>query len=299
MNIKGQTKLSTEKQRQIEDFVKLYKLDILNMQEIEICDDTFAECNLISTSYNIISNNSDNGYGTACLVKSNLDFSNVKCDTSGRAIFFNVGSTSFGNLYAHSGTVNISRQNRENFFSETVPNLLINSGSSGCIGGDLNSIVEKEDATNYPVSKMSKSFQKLSKTFNWQDSFRSLHPLVQQFSHYYSNSRAEGATRIDRGYHYGDISILKAFYEPLAFSDHHALVLHMRLPSSFSRLKCPPADYSFRIKAEVVTDNIFRMRLKEAMVEWQKIRSFGLDILVWWESIVNPGIKKLAQHRNE
>ena len=41
MNIKGQTKLSTEKQRQIEDFVKLYNLDILNMQEIEICDITF------------------------------------------------------------------------------------------------------------------------------------------------------------------------------------------------------------------------------------------------------------------
>ena len=88
MNIRGQTKLTLIKQNQIEDFIKMYRIDILFMQEVEICNDTFSECSFISSSYNIVSNNSNNGYGTACLIKSDLDYSDVKCDTSGRAIIF-------------------------------------------------------------------------------------------------------------------------------------------------------------------------------------------------------------------
>ena len=298
MNIQRQTKLDLVKQRQIEDFVKYNKIDILNVQEIDISDDTFSECNFISSSFNIIPNNSDNGYGTACLIRSDLDYSNVRCDTSGRAILFKISDVSFGNFYAHSGTDNISKQNREQFFSETIPSLLTNLGPSGCIGGDLNSIIEKIDATNHPAAKLSQSFKRLSDTFHWKDSYRSLYPTTKQFSHYYGNSRAEGATRIDRCYHFGEIRILQAAYLPLAFSDHHALVVKIILPNPFSRLLCPKQDYAFRIKAEVVNDIVFRNRLKEAMLFWQSIRSFGLDLLVWWENIVKPGIKKLAQKRS-
>ena len=60
MNIHGQTKLPKTKQMQIEDFVKYNKIDILNIQEIEVRDDTFSECSLLSSSYNIIQNNSQN-----------------------------------------------------------------------------------------------------------------------------------------------------------------------------------------------------------------------------------------------
>ena len=38
--------------------------------------------------------------------------------------------------------------------------------------------------------------------------------------------------------------------------------------------------------------------LREALLGWQNIKSFGLDVLVWWENIVKPGIKKLAQKRS-
>ena len=41
MNIQGQTKLPLVKQLQIEDFVKNNKIDILRMQEVQICDETF------------------------------------------------------------------------------------------------------------------------------------------------------------------------------------------------------------------------------------------------------------------
>jgi hypothetical protein len=202
------------------------------------------------------------------------------------------------NFYGQSGTDNISRSNRENFFSETVPSLLSNHGSSGCMGGDLNNITDKADATNHPAATMSPSFKRLSQTFYWKDSYRSLYPSQKQFSRYYENTRGEGATRIDRCYHYGEIFINSASYEPLSCSDHHAHIVNITLPNPFSRLMCPKEDYLLRIKAEVVNYNLFQDRLREAMVGWKNIQSFGLDILVWWENIVKPGVNKLAQQRS-
>ena len=104
MNIHGQTKLPTVKQLQIEDFVKFNKIDILHMQECDIDEDTFSTCNFISSNFNLISNNSQNKFGTASLVRSDLIFENVKCDTAGRGIVFDIANTTFGNFYAHSGT---------------------------------------------------------------------------------------------------------------------------------------------------------------------------------------------------
>ena len=142
MNIHGQSNIPTVKQLQIQDFIKYNKIDILHIQEIEIQEDTFSECDFISSSFNLISNNSDNQYGTATLVRSDLDFKNVRCDTAGRAIVFDIGSISFGNFYAHSGTDGVSRTSRESFCSEVIPNLLVNCQLSGCMGGDFNMIID-------------------------------------------------------------------------------------------------------------------------------------------------------------
>ena len=51
MNIRGQTGLSLEKQLQIENFLLQNDIDILHCQEINIEEDTFHECKVISSSY--------------------------------------------------------------------------------------------------------------------------------------------------------------------------------------------------------------------------------------------------------
>ena len=94
----------------------------------------------------------------------------------------------FGNIYLHSGTDARSRANRENYCCEVLPNMLVNSRDTGCMGGDFNCIVNKMDATNYPEAKMSKGLQRLIKLKNWQDSFRTLNPSAQVFSRYYENN---------------------------------------------------------------------------------------------------------------
>ena len=47
----------------------------------------------------------------------------------------------------------------------------------------------------------------------------------------------------------------------------------------------------------MVQDNIFQQQLSEAMDIWQRVRSFGLPVLPWWENLVKPGVKKLKRSR--
>ena len=182
MNIRGQTGLTCAKQSQIESFILKEKLDILNLQEIHISDDSFSACNAISSSFNIISNNSISKYGTASIINSDLNPENVLLDSNGRAIIFAIGSITVGNLYLPSGTDAASRSSRENYFSETIPQLLINRQDSGLIGGDMNCILAKIDCTHHPASKMSPSLARLTQIFDMKDSFRSLFPTTKMYS---------------------------------------------------------------------------------------------------------------------
>ena len=112
INMHGQSNLTIAKQVQLEDFLKFNNIDIAHLQETEICDETFSTCNFISSSFNLHSNNAANKYGTSSLVKSVYSVQNVKYDTSGRAIVFDMGELTFGNLYGHSGTDAQSRSSR-------------------------------------------------------------------------------------------------------------------------------------------------------------------------------------------
>ena len=188
MNIRGQTGLDETKQVQIESFIKSYKIDILNCQEINISEDSFSSCNFITSSYDIITNNARNKYGTCCIVSNNFQTENIKSDTNGRVIAFDIGSITFCNVYLPSGTEPIMKNSRENYAAEILPQILINSKDMGCIGGDWNSIVENRDATKNPGNKQSVSLKRLIKNFDWIDSFRQLYPNADQYSRYYNNN---------------------------------------------------------------------------------------------------------------
>ena len=297
LNIHGQSALSEAKQVQIEDFLKFNKIDVAHLQETQICDETFSNCNFISSTYNIYSNNAANKYGTSSLVKSVYSVDNLRCDTAGRALLFNLGGLTLSNIYGHSGTDAGSRAGREKFYAEVVPQLLTGRAQVGCLGGDFNCITEKSDATVNPESKISNCLKRVLKTFDFKDSFRSLYPSSKTYSRYYSDSRGHGASRIDRQYHYGDLTILEAKYLPLAFSDHHGLVVTISLPDPLSKIICPKGSQSFRLRDEVILDNQFQQSLSEAMAGWYNVKNFGMDTLAWWELVVKPGIRKLGMVR--
>ena len=86
------------KQKQIEDFIRRNKVDVLHCQEINIDEDSFSQCNFITSNFSVLQNNALNKYGTATLIRNVFTPENVRMDTSGRAIFFNIENFTLGNV---------------------------------------------------------------------------------------------------------------------------------------------------------------------------------------------------------
>ena len=248
LNTFGQTKLTLQKQLQIQDIIKSYKTDVVHLQETDSDDNTFKKCNYILNNYTVISNNSPTGYGTMSLVKNDLKVDNISLDTAGRIIVFEIDNITHCNVYLEAGTDSNSRSAREQYLSDTLPNLLINRCSSGYLCGDWNCISDKRDATNHPDSKLSKSLNRLMKVFELKDSHRILFPSATDYSHFYSAGQINGATRIDRQYIWEAKNVRSSEYIPVAFSDHYGLVINLSVPFSPARQIFPQGSRSFKIK---------------------------------------------------
>ena len=220
-------------------------------------------------------------------------------DTEGRLIIFEISGITFGNLYLPSGTDAGSRSSREKYFAETIPQILVNRQVSGCIGGDFNCIINKQDCTAHPEAKMSPCLNRLVKAFEWSDSFWSLHPTSASFSRYYESRGVSGATRIDRQYHWGDILAVQAEYVPIAFSDHLAPNVRVKVPDHLARILSPRSRPQFKLREEIVRDKLFQENVQAAMTMWDEIRKEGLPVLFWWDTIVKPGIRKIAMNRSK
>ena len=301
LNLRAQTGFGTTKQAQVEHFVKQHMFDILHLQEAQILEDTFDSCDYITSNYSILTNNARNPYGTASLVAISLEPRNIKLDTQGRVIVFDISDVTFANVYLPSGNDSVMRNLREDYLSLSIPQLLINRKDNGCIGGDWNCITEDFDATKNHAQKRSPSLKRVINTFSWSDSYRQLHKNKIIYSRYYANNlHGNGATRIDRQYSWGkDIQIVSAIYTSVAFSDHLAQIYTMTTPASIHKLMSPKHKPLFKSKPEVITDTIFKERLASKLVEWEQVREAGANIIPWWELLVKPGIKKLLIERGK
>ena len=110
---------------------------------------------------------------------------------------------------------------------------------------------------------MSPSLKRLTNIFSWKDSYRVLHPNDISFSRYYENKNQDmGATRIDINYHYGELQIVEAKYVGNSFSDHLALIVSFKLPSVLPKIQSPKSRPLFKIKPEVVSDQLSQQMLK-------------------------------------
>ena len=78
LNTYGQTKFTTEKQKQIQDLFSFYQCDLIHLQETDINDSDFENCHFLRNNFNILVNNSMTKYGTCSLIKDNYACENVK-----------------------------------------------------------------------------------------------------------------------------------------------------------------------------------------------------------------------------
>ena len=117
LNTYGQTKFHQDKQLQVQDLIKSYNCDIVHLQETEINENSFQNCNFFKNNFTIISNNSETKYGTCSAVKSSFNVEDVEFDIEGRVISFNIGPVTFCNVYLPAGTDSESRASRESYCS--------------------------------------------------------------------------------------------------------------------------------------------------------------------------------------
>ena len=95
----------------------------------------------------------------------------------------------------------------------------------------------------------------------------------------YSNAlQGEGASRIDRCYHWGELAVQEAEYHPISFSDHLSLRLVYKVPSSVSHKVAPQARPHFKITPDVVDDEIFATSISKAAESWRQVREAGVNI---------------------
>ena len=153
------------------------------MQESHIDEDTFSSCEYITSNFEIIANNSQNKYGTASLVRIDIQINNIGIDQEGRVIVFDVARAfTCGNFYLPSGSGPLPRSKRENYCSEISHQLLIHHLKAGITGGDFNCIIHKIDATKNQEQQISPSLRRLVQTLSWEYSFRTLYPTNSSYS---------------------------------------------------------------------------------------------------------------------
>ena len=106
MNVRGQQSLSPVKIYQLTDFIKQYSLDIVNIQETHMSEDTFADYEYISQNFDLIYNNALNKFGTAVLISTEIKYSNVKMDQKGHVIVYYLEELEItrANVYMQCGT---------------------------------------------------------------------------------------------------------------------------------------------------------------------------------------------------
>ena len=293
LNARGQTKLNKAKQLMIQNLLIQKKLDILNLQEIHLDDHSFEDCDFIRNHFQILRNNSENGYGVASLVKRCLAISEVCAYPGGRILSFKVGETRLGNVYLPSGTE--ARSEREEFCGKIIPEVFLGA-HSGVVGGDWNAITNAIDTTCNPDQKISRNLGNLAKTFNWEDCFRLLFPKVKTFSHVYKRQGIgglqEGASRLDRAYKWGKVKVIEANYVPVAFSDHWMHQVKVRLQENPGQQEIFFKPF-FKVSPELAKEELFKSKVKEVLEIWEPAKN-QMDLLEWWD-LVKSDIREAAK----
>ena len=135
--------------------------------------------------------------GTAAVWRADLPVSRLDSLQTCHLQSITVGDQTFLNVYAPSGSAN--RRERSLLFSSQIfPHLLaMHAGLLPVLAGDWNCLLAAEDTTANFREKFSKDLDNLVKTFNYSDTYRTLHPHTAEFTFHRASC---SPARLDRVY---------------------------------------------------------------------------------------------------
>ena len=259
----------------LQRFLNDYDVDILLLQEVSITD--FSTIN----NYSAYVNTGANQLGTAILSKPGIVIQSIEQLPSGRGISGRFNGHGFVNIYAPSG--NNKRQERNLFFQNEVPYLLRSYKDSYVLGGDFNCVLRAEDCTG--EFRPSHTLQHMISGLNLSDVW-----AVKRTSPGFTYESTNSAARLDRFYipRTMENQIKRIDVEPIAFSDHYAVLLKLELCITI-----------VRIGRSVWKMNTNCLQKKTVIDELRDYGMSGLtkknryhDIADWWEIFTKPRLKQ-------
>jgi exonuclease III len=200
----------------LEEFLWHHEIDLALLQEVTPPNITAIRRCTAHT------NIGTEGRGTALLVKDGQPLSNIECTPTGRGISTLFYGIRIHNIYAPSGAE--KRREREDFYNEEVPRLILHPGNNILLAGDFNCALSNSDFTG-PQTKIP-ALAKLVHGLDLVDVWD-----ATEGRNVYTHYTAKGASRIDRIYISHQLLTSKQGAETVAtaFSDHMADIFRLSL----------------------------------------------------------------------
>lgn len=264
------------KKQLLKEFIIQNDLDVIMLQEV-----AFNNFSFIATHHAIV-NRSDEGIGTAILIRKTLLFEQPMLDPGGRIISIALDNINFVNVYGHSGSQR--KEERENLYGNVItPHMSKSNAKVTVLGGDFNCIVDAGDHTsvNKPYSSNLKALTNLFK-------FKDLGLTNRKHTFY----RLDSSSRLDRFYVSKDFCHNVTKYEtlPIAFSDHHAIVLSYEVePACIT--PCFGRGY-WKINDQILKNENNSIQFAEVYNELKKRRKYIDSFAEWWSFDLKVKIKQ-------
>ena len=291
LNVNGLNSVS--KQMDIVSIVRLYKIDILCIQEHNVRE--FERLDYLKSYFEIIWNEPlcFKG-GTVILLNkiSNLSILKTEKDTEGNVIFVKISyngiEISILNVYAPSG--NNRRTERECMFKDDLMFYLRNNISNVIMAGDWNSILSPRDCTSENSTLVSQSLKSLVSDFKLKDCWFSTN-YAPQFTYLKKNY----GSRTDRIY-VKDLydNIISCDNIPVHFSDHSMILVKIKTDNRYKigkgiwKLNCKLLE-----EEDVITN--FEMYWQNVVGNMRRYE----NILSWWVEYAKPECKRFFIKANK
>ena len=272
-------------------------VDVVFLQEVGI-NESQIEVLLRGLDYKARSNvdpENPSHPGTAMVWKSDLPFVWVGDIVTCRAQLAMLGPFPLLNIYGPSGSD--KRGLRREFFGQDIFRAFRSMGGEQLpiLGGDFNCVtkpIDIENGTGFNVKKCP-ALEDLVKTFGLSDSFRTLHPNIEEFTF----MRASGAkSRLDR--FYLPQNLLNSLVEVkhvASLSDHNGVIMKILLGGlTLGHLPQKNTKTYWKLNTSILKHEEFEENFKKWWDILVKRKHDYYDVASWWDLCVKPGIKSFC-----
>ena len=291
----SQNVASSHRVERIADILKRKQPDILFLQEVTLTTSQIQDA-VQALKYKCESNvdiENPNTPGTAIVWSASLPVPEVTSIVTCQLQTLKVGSQTFFNIYAPSGSEN--RRARALLFTRDMfPHLLQpRGGLLPILAGDWNCLIAPSDTTANYQEKYCKDLDTLVKTFSYQDVFRSKYPHVQEFTFH----RASCApSRLDRIYFppHLNTSLISVFHLP-GLADHWGVEVKFEL--ELARVQLPPKEIKthWKLNSSIMKNSSFIPQFTKVFTQLEEDLEEFEDVADWWDLFAKPGITSFCK----